>query len=105
MFPKPRRYKNESYRRFVSQQDCFACGISGWSPCAHANGGGMGTKRSDLETFPLCANRPGHMGCHMAHDLCLDMSRETRRDMEALYVARMQAIARAAGRREFLEAA
>lgn len=61
----------------------------------------MGTKTSDLETFPLCGTRPGHIGCHMQFDLCLDMDRATRRELEVLYVARMQALARAAGRPEF----
>ena len=103
--PKPTRYQNESYRRFVASQDCFGCGISGYSQCAHANGGGMGTKRSDLDTFPLCSARPGHMGCHMQHDLCIDMTRATRRELEAKYVERMHAIAREHGRPEFKEAA
>ena len=105
MFPKPTRYKNESYRRFVASQDCFGCGISGWSQCCHMNGAGMGTKASDLDTFPLCSNRPGHIGCHMMNDLCLHTTREERRATESEYVARMQAIARAAGRPEFAEAA
>lgn len=105
MFPKPRRYKNESYRRFVASFACFGCGIEGYSQCAHANGGGMGTKRSDLDTFPLCATRPGHMGCHVMHDLCVDMTREQRREIEARYVEKMQDIARKHGRPEFKEAA
>jgi hypothetical protein len=105
MFPKRRRFQSEPYRRFVASFPCFGCGIEGWSQCAHRNGGGMGTKHSDLETFPLCATRPGHMGCHMMHDLCIDMTREQRRELETKYVERMQAIAREAGRREFQEAA
>lgn len=104
-FPKVARYKNEAYRRYVAAQDCFACGISGWSQCAHANGGGMGTKRSDLETFPLCTTRPGHQGCHTLHDLCVEMTRAERRELEAQYIDRMQAIARREGRPEFKEAA
>ena len=105
MFPKPRRFQSESYRRFVASHACFGCGIEGYSQCAHRNGGGMGTKHSDLETFPLCSNRPGHMGCHMQHDLCIDMTREQRRELEDRYVEKMQRIAREAGRREFKEAA
>jgi hypothetical protein len=104
-FPKPRRFQSESYRRWVASHDCFGCGISGYSQCAHANGGGMGTKRSDLDTFPLCSTRPGHMGCHMQHDLCIDMTREQRRELEARYIERMQRLAREAGRPEFTEAA
>lgn len=104
-FHKQPRYQNESYRRFVASQDCFGCGISGQSQCCHANGGGMGTKRSDLDTFPLCCTRPGHMGCHMQHDLCMGMTRATRRELEARYVEKMQAMARADGRPEFMDAA
>lgn len=65
MFPKSPRYENKPYRHYVASKACFGCGIEGYSQCAHANGGGMGTKRSDLETFPLCCTRPGHIGCHM----------------------------------------
>lgn len=101
MFPKSPRYRNESYRRFVASKDCFGCGISGYSQCAHANGGGMGTKRSDLETFPLCATRPGHIGCHFQHDHCMGMSKATRRELEARYTERMQDMAREEGRPEF----
>lgn len=104
-FPKPTRYKNESYRRYVAAQECFGCGIEGYSQCCHKNGAGMGTKHSDLDSFPLCCTRPGHMGCHMMHDLCIDMSREQRRELEALYVEKMQQRARDAGRPEFKEAA
>lgn len=102
-FPKPTRFQSRAYRQWVASHDCFACGISGWSQCAHANGGGMGTKTSDLETFPLCATRPGHMGCHMQFDLCVDMDKHQRRELTAQYVERMQAIARADGRPEFVE--
>lgn len=105
MIPKPQRVQNEAYRRYVASKPCFGCGIEGYSQCAHANGGGMGTKRSDLETFPLCCTRPGHMGCHYMHDLCIDMTRATRRELEAKYIAQMQGMARADGRPEFREAA
>lgn len=104
-FPKMPRYTNESYRRYVASKACFGCGIEGHSQCAHANGGGMGTKRSDLETFPLCATRPGHMGCHMQHDLCIDMTRATRRELEARYIKQMQDMARSDARQEFKDAA
>jgi hypothetical protein len=105
MFPKPTRYKNPRYREFVASHACFSCGIEGYSQCAHRNGAGMGTKHSDLETFPLCASRGMHQGCHVLHDLCVDMTRAERRELESRYVDRMQAIARAAGRPEFSEAA
>ena len=105
MFAKQARYKNKAYRSYVASKACFGCGIEGYSQCAHANGGGMGTKRSDLETFPLCASRPNHMGCHMQHDLCIDMTKHQRRELEAAYILRMQDVARSDGRPEFKEAA
>lgn len=104
-FPKSPRYKNESYRRYVASKACFGCGIEGYSQCAHRNGGGMGTKHSDLETFPLCAARPGAMGCHMQFDLLVDMTRADRRELEDRYVKQMQDMAKADGRPEFKDAA
>jgi hypothetical protein len=61
----------------------------------------MGTKTSDLETFPLCCDRVGVVGCHTKHDQLIGMSREGRRRREDSYVAAMQTIARAHGRKEF----
>lgn len=103
-FPKAVIVRSESYRRFVVMHDCFACGIGGFSQAAHPNvGKGLGMKTCDTKAFPLCGPRPGHMGCHQMHDLCIDMTRDQRRELEDQYVERMQAIARAAGRPEFAE--
>ena len=99
--PKPRRVKNESYRQFVAGQPCFSCGVWGLSQACHPNGAGMGTKASDLECFPLCCTRQGIEGCHFRFDQCIGMTRMLRKELEAGYIARMQAIARAAGRPEF----
>lgn len=105
-FPKATIVRSESYRRFVAAQPCFGCGVSGWSQCAHANHGkGLAMKTSDLMSFPLCAPHYGLIGCHQQHDLCLGMTRDVRRELEVKYVDRMQAIARAAGRPEVMEAA
>lgn len=98
--------RSKAYLRWVASHDCFACGISGHSQAAHPNfGKGLSMKSSDLDAFPLCAVRPGHMGCHQMHDLCVDMTREERRELERQYTARMHALAREAGRPEFREAA
>ena len=103
MVAKTRPVRAESYRRWVASHPCFSCGLEGQSQCAHANGGGMGTKASDLETFPLCCARPGFMGCHQMFDLCIGMTKATRRELTAAYVVRMQDLARKAGRKEFAE--
>ncbi len=105
-FPKQVIVRSESYRRFVASHSCFGCGVEGFSQCAHANTGkGMAMKVCDLQSFPLCAPHWGLIGCHQQFDLLLDMTRDDRREMEVRYVERMQAIARAAGRPEFREAA
>lgn len=106
MFAKEPRVRSPAYLRFVASHPCFACGVEGFSQAAHANKGkGLSLKVSDLQTFPLCVPHWGLPGCHFLLDNTVDMTREERRETEARYVERMQAIARAAGRREFLEAA
>jgi hypothetical protein len=107
--PKLIYLRSPSYRRYVARHECFGCGISGYSQAAHPNqskyGKGRGIKASDEFCFPLCGPRPGHQGCHVLHDQCLDVSREENDAMEDDYVRRMQGIARAAGRQEFRVAA
>lgn len=88
--PKVKAWRSEKYRRYVASQECFGCGIEGYSQCAHGNTGkGRGIKVSDDRTFPLCGPRFGLIGCHQQFDLCIEMSREERREMEERYVARM----------------
>lgn len=55
---------------------------------------------SDLRTFPLCGPRYGLLGCHQEFDLGLGLTRDERRVQGARWVERMQALARAAGRKE-----
>jgi hypothetical protein len=96
--PKRKTWRSEKYRRFVASQPCFACGLAGHSQCAHPNfGKGMGLKTDDSFAFPLCATLPMRMGCHDRHDLCLDMTREQRREAEERYTARMREIASLGG--------
>lgn len=106
MFQKVKPVRSESYRRFVASHACFGCGIEGFSQCAHPNfGRGLGQKASDLDSFPLCSTRLGLMGCHYMHDNLIDMTLDERRQLEKRYSARMRLLARAAGRKEFKEAA
>ena len=98
MFPKSRPVRSKTYLRFVASQACFGCGVEGFSQAAHMNTGkGMGMKTSDLLTFPLCAPHWSLPGCHYQHDNLVQMTRDERRELEAKYVERMQAIAREAG--------
>jgi hypothetical protein len=105
-FPKTPPVRNRAYRLWVTQFACFGCGIEGWSQAAHPNHGrGLGQKASDLDVFPLCCTRPGHMGCHAMHDQLIDMTLDDRRELERKYIDRMHAIAREHNRPEFREAA
>ena len=102
--PKLELFRSEAYRRYVASKPCFGCGIEGFSQCAHPNfGKGMSMKTDDRLSFPLCGPRPGHIGCHSQHDLCIEMTKFERRLLEVGYTARMQAIAVADGRQEFKE--
>lgn len=65
----PEPLRDESYRRWVASLPCFACGIQGYSQCAHPNSGkAKGRKNSDEGCFPLCCDRPGVKGCHSRFD-------------------------------------
>ncbi len=97
-YPKLARWESRPYRMFVASQECFGCGIEGYSQAAHENAGkGRGMKASDERTYPLCSTRPGKIGCHVEHDQCIDQTRGQRDEDALVYVARMQARARKAG--------
>lgn len=93
--PKFRYWRSEKYLRWVASQPCCGCGIEGRSQAAHSNqakhGKGRSIKASDEFTFPLCTTFGGRMGCHEAHDLCWDMTRDERDELEDEYIKRTQA--------------
>ncbi|WP_315128074.1 hypothetical protein [Comamonas antarctica] len=67
--PKTTLVRSELYRRAVAGLPCMWCGIHGSSQHAHLNlGKGSGLKTDDRTGFPLCADRPGVEGCHVAYD-------------------------------------
>lgn len=68
MRPKSNPVRSEAYRRLVAQLPCIMCGIEGFSQCAHGPTLGRGIKCSDLNTFPLCCDRPRVPGCHGQYD-------------------------------------
>ncbi len=78
------------YKR-VAALPCACCGIWGYSQAAHSNrysdGKGRGVKAHYLATFPLCADRPGHTGCHVRHDQCIGMTREEADAATEIYIA------------------
>jgi hypothetical protein len=100
-FPKLKPPRSESYRRWVASLPCIVCGIQGYTQAAHPNQGrGLGQKASDLDCFPLCGTRPGHMGHHYEHDNLIDMTLEQRRIRENEYTRITQELARQIGRKE-----
>jgi hypothetical protein len=82
--------RSEQHRRNVAELPCAECGLYGYSQAAHANshvfGKGLGLKSSDLATFPLCASRPGEVGCHVRHDERIGMTREEADAREVGYI-------------------
>lgn len=96
--PKQPPARSEQYRRWVASLPCMVCRIEGYTQAAHPNRGrGLGQKASDLDCFPLCATRPGHMGHHAEHDMLVEMTLDERRAREAQYIERTQALARIEG--------
>lgn len=85
--PKVAAIRSEAYRRLIASFPCVSCGVHGRSQAAHANQGrGLGQKASDLDLFPLCADGPGHRGCHSKHDQLIGITRDTRRELETRYI-------------------
>ena len=96
--PKLKPIRDKRYRRYVASLPCISCRIEGYSQAAHPNfGRGLGQKSSDHDCFPLCSTRPGHMGCHAAFDMLLEMTLAERRELEIEYIARMRAQAKRHG--------
>ena len=81
--PKAVLMRDKGYRRAVASLPCFNCGVEDYSQAAHADEGkGMGIKSSDLTCYPLCADRPGVVGCHSAIGANAALSRKARREFE-----------------------
>lgn len=100
-YPKAEIVRSKSYLRWVASLPCVCCGIEGRSQAAHANSGkGMSMKTSDLDTFPLCADGLGYVGCHTMHDRPISLSRALRREREPVYIAKTRALAVEVGRKE-----
>lgn len=104
LFPKLKLLRSESYRRWVVTTPCRACKRTDRGQCAHSNqakhGKGMAQKAGDQFTFNLCAAEPFRAGCHQQHDLCLEMTKAERDQLEDRYIAETLALAKAAGRKE-----
>lgn len=89
--PKIEAIEHEGYRRLVAQLPCIACRIYNFSQCAHTNTGkGLAVKTCDLQTFPLCCDRPGVRGCHSLFDQGALFSKAARRAIEPAWVADTQ---------------
>ncbi len=92
-YPKVKPIRSEAYRRAVAALPCINCCIVGYSQAAHPNTGkGTGTKCSDLDCFPLCADRPGVRGCHSQFDQGALFTKDRRRELEPLWAAQTRAV-------------
>ena len=81
--PKAVLLRDKDYRMAVASLPCFNCGVEGYSNAAHSDfGKGMGMKSSDATVYPLCADRPGVVGCHSAIGANAALSRDARREFE-----------------------
>ena len=81
--PKAVLLRDRDYRMAVASLPCFNCGVEGYSQAAHADEGkGLGIKSSDETCYPLCADRPGVVGCHTLIGASGRYSREVRREFE-----------------------
>lgn len=97
--PKATPVRSEPYRRLVASLPCINCGIEGFTQHAHANQGkGMALKVCDLLAFPLCADRPGQVGCHTGHDQGALLPRSVRREVEQEWARRTVRFLIGAGR-------
>lgn len=77
-------FRSEALRRAVADLECVNCGRERNSQAAHANlGKGMGIKASDARIAALCAEL-----CHPMLDQSGAMTKEERREFEALMIAR-----------------
>lgn len=84
--PKEMPVRSEAYRRLVAARPCILCEMEGYSQHAHGNTGkGMGIKTDDRFAFPLCAPRPGDMGCHARLDQSGIYTKDMRRQLEKLW--------------------
>ena len=83
--------RSEALRRAVASLPCINCGVPGHSQCAHSNSGkGAGIKASDLDSFPLCCDRPGQRGCHSLFDQGALFGKEARRLIEPAWAVDTQ---------------
>ena len=83
--------RSEKYRRAVAGLPCINCKVPGYSQCAHSNSGkGAGIKASDLDSFPLCCDRPGQRGCHSLFDQGALFTKAVRREQEPVWAADTQ---------------
>ena len=98
--PVPKEYvkRSREYLFWVASQPCAHCGLGAPSQAAHADEGkGMALKSGDDTAFPLCADRPGTVGCHSLIGASGKWSRDERRALEIEYGSKTRAKAIADG--------
>lgn len=91
--PKGAYLRCEAYRRQVAGLPCAHCGVEGYSQAAHSDAGkGAMLKAGDDTCYPLCADRPGAMGCHSIIGASGRYTKNERRALELQYASATIAI-------------
>jgi hypothetical protein len=79
---RERIYGPKGYVEWIHEQKCIACGVVGYSECAHIKTGGTGRKDDWTRTVPFCGFRRASfsplpkspydsinfIGCHQQYD-------------------------------------
>jgi hypothetical protein len=82
--------RSPAYRKEVAAMRCFRCKLAGFTQACHGDADkGMSLKTCDLTCWPGCGPRVGNPGCH--EFVGRMMTREQRREFEALAAAATQA--------------
>ncbi|KVO11732.1 DUF968 domain-containing protein [Burkholderia ubonensis] len=81
IFPKPRTFRSEAFRRAVASLPCVKCGRENLTQAAHENQGkGGAIKASDACLMALCVK------CHSEIDQGGRFTKEERRVLETVLV-------------------
>lgn len=94
LVPKPKIIpaRSPTYREIVASFPCINCGLIGYSQHAHQNEGkAMQSKTDDRTGFPLCADRPGVIGCHTKFDRTTYWTRDEKRSLAKKWGAETRA--------------
>lgn len=90
--------RSEPYRRLVAALPCINCQIEDHSQAAHPPPTGKGCKETDIDCFPLCAQRPNRPGCHWLFDNYKLIPAPLMREQAVKWAKQTRAAIRASGK-------